>query len=179
MRATPTTLEGVFVLEPEVYSDDRGWFYESWSSQDFNQAVGVQADFVQDNHSRSRQGVMRGLHYQNPNPQGKLVRCISGAVFDVAVDLRKSSKTVGGWVGIELSAENRRQMWVPPGFAHGFVSLSDAEVAYKVTGYYSPSDDRTIRWDDAALGIEWPEGEFLVAPKDAAGMSFEEAPLFD
>ncbi|MBN8767670.1 MAG: dTDP-4-dehydrorhamnose 3,5-epimerase [Thiobacillus sp.] len=156
MNLIETPLPGVLILEPRVLGDARGFFLESWNKRTFT-ALGLDADFVQDNHSRSTRGVLRGLHYQLNEPQGKLVRVVSGAVFDVAVDLRKSSPHFGQWVGYELSAENRRMMWIPPGFGHGFLVRSDsADSLYKTTAYYAPQWDRGIRWDDPQIGVAWP-----------------------
>ena len=156
MNITKTDLEGVLILEPQVYADDRGFFIESWNKKKYEEA-GLNESFVQDNHSRSNQGVLRGLHYQMEQPQGKLVRVTKGAVFDVAVDIRETSKTYLQWVGIELSEQNHKQLWIPPGFAHGFYVLSDvADFQYKCTDYYVPKYERSIRWDDPALAIEWP-----------------------
>ena len=167
MNIIETTLPGVLVLEPKVFGDARGFFLESWNRQTFA-ALGLDLDFVQDNHSRSAKGVLRGLHYQLNEPQGKLVRVASGAVFDVAVDVRKSSLHFGQWVGYELSAENQRMMWIPPGFAHGFLVLSDsADFLYKTTAYYAPQSDRGIRWDDPQIGVQWPlEGAPVLSAKD-------------
>lgn len=157
MKITPTALPEILVMEPQVFGDDRGFFFESFNRRNFKASTGVDAEFVQDNHSRSVQGVLRGLHYQVRQPQGKLVRVIHGAIFDVAVDIRRSSPNFKRWVGLELSAQNRRHLWVPPGFAHGFVVLSEtAEVLYKATDYYAPEHERGIRWDDPELAIEWP-----------------------
>ncbi|MBA2338740.1 MAG: dTDP-4-dehydrorhamnose 3,5-epimerase [Acidimicrobiia bacterium] len=157
MKVTETGLPGVLVLEPTVHGDDRGFFYESWNAQAFAEATGIETDFVQDNHSRSAPGVLRGLHYQlPPHAQGKLLRVVVGAVYDVAVDIRRSSPTFGRWAGVELSAHNRLQLWVPPGFAHGFVALTDAELLYKTTAFYHASSDRSIRWDDVDIAIVWP-----------------------
>lgn len=159
MNLIETPLPGVLILEPRVLGDARGFFLESWNKRTFT-ALGLDADFVQDNHSRSARGVLRGLHYQLNEPQGKLVRVVSGAVFDVAVDLRKSSPHFGQWVGYELSAENRRMMWIPPGFGHGFLVRSDsADSLYKTTAYYAPRWDRGIRWDDPQIGVAWPLGD--------------------
>jgi dTDP-4-dehydrorhamnose 3,5-epimerase len=171
VRIAREALGGVLVLEPKVFGDARGFFFESWNQRDFNALVGREVPFVQDNHSASGRGVLRGLHYQLPKPQGKLVRVISGEVFDVAVDLRRSSPTFGQWTGERLSAENRLMMWIPEGFAHGFVVLSDSsEFLYKATDFYAPENERTLLWNDPALGIEWPcEGAPLLKPKDAAG----------
>ena len=169
---TPTAIPDVLVLEPKVFGDARGFFFESFNARDFAQATGSNAEFVQDNHSKSSQGVLRGLHYQIQHPQGKLVRVVQGEVFDVAVDLRKSSPTFGKWVGLNLSAENHRQLWVPPGFAHGFVVLSEsAEFLYKTTDYWYPEHERSLLWNDPAIGIDWPlSGQPLLATKDAAGL---------
>jgi dTDP-4-dehydrorhamnose 3,5-epimerase len=178
---TPTAIPDVLLLEPKVYSDDRGYFFESYKASDFQAATGLQADFVQDNHSLSTKGVLRGLHYQIRHPQGKLLRVVHGSVFDVAVDLRKSSPSFGRWVGAMLSAENRRQLWIPPGFAHGFLALSDnAEVVYKITDTWYPEHERTLLWNDPALAIAWPlDGEPRLAPKDVDGKPFNQADLFD
>ena len=157
MKVVATPLEGLLVIEPRVFGDERGFFYESYNARQFTEATGVTADFVQDNHSRSRRGVLRGLHYQIQQPQGKLVRVTAGAVFDVAVDIRKASPTFGQWYGVELSAENMRQMWIPAGFAHGFVVTSDnAEFLYKTSDYWAPEHERAILWNDPAIGIVWP-----------------------
>ncbi|MFZ4478912.1 MAG: dTDP-4-dehydrorhamnose 3,5-epimerase [Rhodoferax sp.] len=182
MKVTTTALEGVLIIEPKVFGDARGFFFESFNQKTFQQATSVDADFVQDNHSRSAKGVLRGLHYQIEQPQGKLVRVIRGSVFDVAVDLRKSSGTFGKWVGAELTEENKRQMWVPPGFAHGFLTLSEsADFLYKTTDYYAPQFERCIAWDDPALSIEWPlaDGRPQISAKDQAGLSFAQAPVFE
>jgi len=167
MNIIETTLPGVLLLEPKVFGDARGFFLESWNRETFA-ALGLDLDFVQDNHSRSAKGVLRGLHYQLNDPQGKLVRVVSGAVFDVAVDLHKSSPHFGQWVGYELSADNHRMMWIPPGFGHGFLVLSDtAEFLYKTTAYYAPQWDRGIRWDDPQIGVQWPlEGAPTLSAKD-------------
>lgn len=159
MKATPLAIPEVILFEPKVFGDERGFFFESFSQKHFDAAVGQHYDFVQDNHSRSSKGVLRGLHYQlPPHAQGKLVRVVEGAVFDVAVDIRKSSPTFGQWVGAHLSAENHHQLWVPPGFAHGFVVTSNtAQFLYKTTAYYAPEFERSIRWDDPDLAIAWPE----------------------
>lgn len=180
MIATPTTIPEVLILEPQVFGDDRGFFFESFNARAFEQATGLKREFVQDNHSRSAKNVLRGLHYQIQNPQGKLVRVVRGEVFDVAVDLRKSSKSFGQWVGVHLSAENRKQLWVPERFAHGFVVLSEtAEFLYKTTDYYAPEFERSLLWNDAALGIDWPlEGEPRLAAKDAAAKRLSEAEVF-
>ncbi len=173
MKATPLAIPDVILLEPRVFGDDRGFFFESYNRQAFREATGVDPDFVQDNHSRSVKGVLRGLHYQlPPKAQGKLVRATVGEVFDVAVDIRPGSATFGKWVGEVLSAENKRQMWVPPGFAHGFLTLSEtAEFLYKTTDYYSPEHERCIRWDDPTLRIQWPlSGLPSLSSKDANGI---------
>ena len=157
MKVTPTAIADVLIIEPKVFGDARGFFYESFNQQAFDKATGAHHQFVQDNHSRSAKGVLRGLHYQIEQPQGKLVRVARGAVFDVAVDIRKSSPTFGKWVGVELSEENHRQLWVPPGLAHGFVVLSvTADFLYKTTDYYAPAHERCIAWNDPAIGIQWP-----------------------
>jgi len=173
---------GVLLIEPSVHGDDRGFFMETWSSHRFR-AIGVDAEFVQDNFSRSQRGVLRGLHYQIDHPQGKLVRCTRGSVYDVAVDIRRSSETFGRWVGRILSEENRHSMWIPPGFAHGFLTLSDvADFQYKCSDVYHPPGERTIRWDDPTIGIDWPiiEGRGIVlSDKDANhAVSFSEAEIF-
>ena len=180
MRALPTALEGLLVIEPRVFGDERGLFYESWNRRDFNALAGRDVDFVQDNYSRSVRGVLRGLHYQVKQPQGKLVRVISGEVFDVAVDLRRSSRTFGQWAGEKLTGENRRMLWIPEGFAHGFVVLSDAaEFLYKATDYYAPEHERTLLWNDPALDIAWPlEGAPILKAKDAAGVRLAAAETF-
>lgn len=171
MKVTLTAIPEVLILEPRVFGDERGFFFESFNQQAFRAATGLDVDFVQDNHSKSARYVLRGLHYQlPPKAQGKLVRVVEGEVFDVAVDLRKGSKTYGKWVGETLSAENKKQMWIPPGFAHGFLTLSDtAEFLYKTTDYYAPEHERCIRWDDPAIGIAWPlDGVPSLSAKDAA-----------
>jgi len=181
MEITQTSLPDVYVIEPKLYEDDRGFFMETYRADLFEQA-GIPTSFVQDNHSGSKQGVLRGLHYQIQRPQGKLVRVATGEVFDVAVDLRKSSETFGYWMGHNLSAENRHQLWIPPGFAHGFYVLSEwADLLYKVTETYVPELDRTLRWDDTDVGIEWPliNGESpRLSEKDAAGEFLQDADLF-
>lgn len=182
MKFTPTQIGDVVIVEPAVFTDQRGYFFESWHAEKFAQA-GFRAHFVQDNHSLSEMGTLRGLHYQlPPKAQGKLVRVVRGTVFDVAVDLRRSSKTFGKWVGLPLSAESRRSVWIPPGFAHGFyVTTPQAEVIYKCTEVYSPAEERVLRWDDPEVGIEWPllEGrEPLLSEKDGAGSSLSEADCF-
>jgi dTDP-4-dehydrorhamnose 3,5-epimerase len=182
MKATPTAIPEVMVIEPKVFGDARGFFFESFNQKAFDDAIGKHVDFVQDNHSRSVKGVLRGLHYQVQQPQGKLVRCVRGAVFDVAVDIRKSSPTFGQWVGVELSEENHKQFWVPAGFAHGFLVLSEtAEFLYKTTDYYAPAYERCIKWDDPDLAIVWPllDGAPSLSSKDQAGMSFAVAEKFE
>ena len=157
MKITPTAIPEVLLIEPKVFGDARGFFFESFNQKAFNEATGLDVSFVQDNHSRSAKGVLRGLHYQVQQPQGKLVRVVRGAVFDVAVDIRKNSPTFGQWVGIELSEDNHKQLWVPPGFAHGFVVLSDSvDFLYKTSNYYAPEHERCIRWNDPDLAIDWP-----------------------
>ena len=180
MNVITTPLDGLLVLEPRVFGDDRGFFYESFNARRFAEATGVTAAFVQDNHSRSAKGVLRGLHYQIQQAQGKLVRVTAGAVFDVAVDLRKSSSTFGQWYGVELSADNKRQLWIPPGFAHGFLVTSEhAEFLYKTTDYWAPEYERSILWNDAALGVAWPlDGAPLLSAKDQAGVPLAVAELF-
>ncbi|ALT76179.1 dTDP-4-dehydrorhamnose 3,5-epimerase [Paucibacter sp. KCTC 42545] len=183
MNVTPTALPEVLIIEPRVFGDARGFFTESWNEQTFNKAVGHEVRFVQDNHSRSARGVLRGLHFQlPPHTQGKLVRVVSGAVFDVAVDMRRSSANFGRWVGVELSSDNHRQLWVPPGFAHGFLVLSEtADFLYKTTDFYAPQAEACVRWDDPAIGIEWPSTGVpaLLAIKDAEAPSLDTAQVFD
>jgi dTDP-4-dehydrorhamnose 3,5-epimerase len=180
MKATPLAIPDVILIEPKVFGDERGFFFESFNQTQFEQAIGKSVQFVQDNHSRSARNVLRGLHYQIQQPQGKLVRVVQGEVFDVAVDLRRSSKTFGQWVGEILSAENKRQLWIPEGFAHGFVVLSDtAEFLYKTTDYYAPAHERCILWSDATLAIQWPVGiQPFLSAKDAQGKPFDEAEMF-
>jgi dTDP-4-dehydrorhamnose 3,5-epimerase len=183
LTITPTSLPEVLIVEPKVFGDARGFFTESWNESRFNAAVGYEVKFVQDNHSRSARGVLRGLHFQlPPHTQGKLVRCVAGAVFDVAVDMRVSSPNFGRWAGVELSAENQRQLWVPPGFAHGFVVLTDtADFLYKTTDYYAPQAEGCVRWDDPAIGIVWPDAGVapLLADKDANAPLLAQARRFD
>jgi dTDP-4-dehydrorhamnose 3,5-epimerase len=178
MKVSATALSEVKLIEPKVFGDARGFFYESWNAREFAEA-GIDAGFVQDNHSRSGKGVLRGLHYQLNRPQGKLVRVIEGSVFDVAVDIRRGSSNFGKWTGIELSAENRRMLWVPPGFAHGFIVLSEScEFLYKATDYYAPQFERAILWNDPALAIAWPlEGAPLLSAKDASAPCLTDAEL--
>jgi dTDP-4-dehydrorhamnose 3,5-epimerase len=175
-----TAISDVLIIEPKVFGDDRGFFFESFNSRQFAELIGRNVDFVQDNHSRSAQNVLRGLHYQIQQPQGKLVRVVQGVVFDVAVDIRRSSPTFGQHIGVELSAENKRMFWVPEGFAHGFVVLSDtAEFLYKTTHYWAPEYERSIAWNDPALGIQWPiQGEPTLSAKDQQALSLEKAELF-
>jgi len=180
MNIIPTKISDVLIIEPRVFEDQRGFFYESYNEKAFREKTGVDAQFVQDNHSRSAQNVLRGLHYQVQQPQGKLVRVVAGAIFDVVVDLRKSSPTYGQWVGTLISAENKRQLWVPVGFAHGFCVVSEfAEVLYKTTDYYAPGHERCVIWNDPDLAIAWPlEAAPTVSAKDQAGKSFKEAEVF-
>lgn len=180
MNVTATAIPGVLIIEPKVFGDDRGFLMETWNAAGFA-AAGLDLAFVQDNHSRSQKGVLRGLHFQNPGPQGKLVRVANGAVFDVAVDLRRSSPTFGQWVGVELSAANKRMFWVPEGLAHGFLTLEpDTDFLYKCTAPYAPQSEHTLAWDDPAVGIEWPlDGtEPVLSAKDAAGVSLADLPAF-
>ncbi|MGB9090510.1 MAG: dTDP-4-dehydrorhamnose 3,5-epimerase [Pseudomonas farsensis] len=180
MKATPLAIAEVVLLEPAIFEDERGAFFESYNHRLFEAAVDQRVAFVQDNHSRSHKGVLRGLHYQLDNPQGKLVRVVAGEVFDVAVDLRQRSPTFGQWVGAHLSAANRRQLWVPEGFAHGFYVLSDtAEFLYKTTRYYSPADERCLMWNDPQVAVGWPlQGAPLVSGKDAMGRALAEADIY-
>ena len=179
---TPTAIPEVLVLEPKVFGDARGFFFESFNARDFAQATGLNVEFVQDNHSKSARGVLRGLHYQIQHAQGKLVRVVQGEVFDVAVDLRRASPSFGRWVGVHLSADNKKQLWVPPGFAHGFVVLSEsAEFLYKTTDYWYPEHERSLLWSDPAIGIEWPlnGAQPLLAAKDAAAFKLNDAEVFE
>ena len=180
MKMTPTNIPDVLIIEPKVFGDARGFFYESFNQKAFNEVTGQNATFVQDNHSRSIKGVLRGLHYQVQHPQGKLVRVTQGEVFDVAVDLRRSSPSFGKWVGMVLSADNKRQLWIPPGFAHGFVVTSEsAEFLYKTTDYWYPEHERSLLWDDPAIGVAWPiSGAPQLAAKDVAGKRLGEAEVF-
>jgi dTDP-4-dehydrorhamnose 3,5-epimerase len=181
LQVTPTAIPDMLVIEPKVFGDDRGFFFESFNARAFAEATGIQCDFVQDNHSKSSRNVLRGLHYQIQQTQGKLVRVTQGEVWDVGVDLRKSSPTFGQWVGLILSAENKKQAWIPEGFAHGFLVLSEtAEFLYKTTDYYAPQHERTLLWNDPTLGIDWPlQGEPRLAAKDAAGAIWAETTFFD
>lgn len=182
MNVVKTSIPDVLIIEPKVFGDARGFFYESFNGKAFDEAVGRHVEFVQDNHSRSTRGVLRGLHYQIQQPQGKLVRVARGAVFDVAVDIRKPSATFGKWVGVELSEDNHRQLWVPPGFAHGFLVLSDsADFLYKTTDYYAPAHERAIRWDDTRLAIDWPDCgvQPQLSAKDALAAYLDSAEVFD
>lgn len=180
MKATPLAIPEVLLLEPNVFTDERGFFFESFNLIAFERAVGRPVNFVQDNHSSSRQHVLRGLHYQVHQPQGKLVRVVVGEVFDVAVDLRRSSRTFGRWVGAHLSANNKHQLWVPEGFAHGFVVLSDhAEFLYKTTAYYAPQFERCLAWNDPAVGIQWPIEQPFLSGKDQLGKTLQELECFD
>lgn len=180
MKFTHSSIPEIVLITPQVFKDERGFFFESWQKKEFS-AAGIDLDFVQDNHSRSVKNVLRGLHYQIRQPQGKLIRAIVGEVFDVAVDIRKSSPTYGKWVGARLSAENFNILWIPPGFAHGFLVLSDsAEFVYKATDFYAPQYERSIRWDDPEIGIDWPlDGETpILSAKDAKGLSLHDAEVF-
>jgi dTDP-4-dehydrorhamnose 3,5-epimerase len=180
MKAIPTAIPEVLILEPKIFGDSRGFFMESFNQKIFSTLTGTEETFVQDNHSRSTKHVLRGIHYQIQQPQGKLVRVVQGRVFDVAVDLRRSSGTFGQWVGVELSEDNYRQLWVPAGFGHAFVVLSDkAEFLYKTTSYYAPEHERCIRWDDPDIGIKWPEIEMpLLSEKDKVGQAFKGAEVY-
>lgn len=181
MKATPLAIPDVLLIEPKVFGDARGFFFESFNQQSFDEAVGAPVAFVQDNHSKSARGVLRGLHYQIQRPQGKLVRVVAGEVFDVAVDTRRNSPTFGRWVGALLSAENKHQLWVPAGFAHGFVTLSEtAEFLYKTTDYWFPEHERCIAWNDPDIGIEWPGTDApTLSAKDARGQALAQAEVYD
>ena len=184
MNITATRFPELLIIEPKVFGDDRGFFMEVWNQKAFDQALGTEVRFVQDNHSRSARGVLRGLHYQLTRPQGKLVRVTAGRVFDVAVDLRRTSPRLGQWLGVELSAENRRQLWIPPGFAHGFLVLSEyADFLYKTTDFYVPTDEKALAWNDADVGIQWPLAEIGGAPtlsaKDQTASGRVVAALYD
>jgi dTDP-4-dehydrorhamnose 3,5-epimerase len=180
MKVTPTSIPEVLLLDPQMFGDERGFFFESFNARRFEQHTGLAVNFVQENHSRSARNVLRGLHYQIRQPQGKLVRVVAGAIFDVVVDLRRSSPFFGRWIGVELSAENRRQLWIPPGFAHGFIVTSDsAECLYNTTDYWAPEHERVIRWDDPELAIEWPlRGPPMLSSKDSQGGLLCEAETF-
>jgi dTDP-4-dehydrorhamnose 3,5-epimerase len=180
MQIHPTAIPDVLIIEPKVFGDDRGFFYESFNARSFQQLTGVTASFVQDNHSKSAKNVLRGLHYQTRQPQGKLVRVVAGEVFDVAVDIRKSSPSFGQWVGVTLSADNKRQLWIPEGFAHGFVVISEsAEFLYKTTNYWAPEFERSILWNDPTIGIAWPlNGAPLLSAKDQIGKLLADAEVF-
>lgn len=181
MNVINTAIPEVFIFEPRVFGDARGFFFESFNQKTFHEVVGRKIEFVQDNHSQSQKGVLRGLHYQlDPHAQGKLVRCVEGEVFDVAVDIRKSSATFGKWVGVVLSAENKRQLWIPEGFAHGFLTLSDtAQFLYKATNFYAPQSERSILWNDVNIAIKWPEVESIVlSAKDEQGLPLTKAELY-
>ncbi len=182
LKVIPTAISDVLIIESKVFGDNRGWFTESFNANDFANTTGLKVQFVQDNHSFSRQWTLRGMHYQLQHTQGKLVRVSSGRVFDVAVDLRKNSSTFGQWVGVELSAENHKQLWVPPGFAHGFLVLSEtAEFFYKTTDYFDPSNEACLLWRDETVGIQWPipQGQHaLLNAKDTAGLTWDAAPKF-
>tara|TARA_R110002096_G_scaffold416576_2_gene619434 strand:- start:275508 stop:276044 length:537 start_codon:yes stop_codon:yes gene_type:complete len=175
MKVIKTDIEDVLIIEPKLFGDKRGFFMETFSAERYRKMAGIDTDFVQDNHSRSQRGVLRGLHFQKSNPQGKLVRVVGGEVFDVAVDIRKNSKSYGNWIGVILSAENKRQLWVPPGFAHGFVTLSEtADFEYKCTEYYNPEDEGCLAWNDDTVGIDWPIKNPTLSEKDALGISLKE-----
>lgn len=181
MLIQDTAIPDVKIIEPEYFGDARGFFFESFNARRYAEQAGIHASFVQDNHSRSQAGILRGLHYQLKRPQGKLVRVVAGSVFDVAVDLRRQSPTFGRWVGVELSAENRRQLWVPPGFAHGFFVLSDsADFLYKTTDYYAPEDEYCLAWNDPELAIAWPLGDVkpTVSARDECGLPLSASPLY-
>ena len=181
MKVIESVLNGVFLMEPRVFGDARGFFLESFNAKVFKELTGVTAEFVQDNHSRSMRGVLRGLHYQIKQPQGKLVRVVVGSVYDVAVDLRRSSPTFGQWLGAELSADNKRVMWIPPGFAHGFMVTSEAaEFLYKTTDYWAPEHERSLMWNDPALGVAWPlQGEPMLSDKDRKGKPLSECEVYE
>lgn len=183
MKITTTSIPGVLIIEPRVFGDSRGFFFESFNQKDFSHATGLDVNFVQDNHSRSAKGVLRGLHYQIRQPQGKLVRVVRGAVFDVSVDIRKSSPTFGRWVGMELTDDNYRQLWIPPGFAHGFYVLSDsADFLYKTTEYYVPDLDRSLLWSDSEINISWPinaDTQPFISAKDTNAARLADAELFE
>lgn len=180
MKIVETDIQGLLIIEPRVFGDQRGFFMETWNESAFREA-GLDLAFVQDNHSHSQKGVLRGLHFQNPGPQGKLVRVTRGAVFDVAVDLREGSDTFGQWVGVELSAQNKRMLWVPEGFAHGFLTLTDeTDFLYKCTAPYAPQSEHTLAWNDPAVGVDWPLADIepIVSTKDAKGLALADVPAF-
>ena len=180
MNVIKTALDEVLILEPTIFGDKRGFFQESYNKKVFDEVIGINISFVQDNHSRSKKNILRGLHYQIQQPQGKLVRVVQGRVFDVAVDLRKSSANFGQWVGVELSEDNHRQMWIPPGFAHGFLVLSEqADFLYKTTDYYAPEYECSICWNDPTIGINWPECTPILSSKDEQAVSFANAKVFE
>jgi dTDP-4-dehydrorhamnose 3,5-epimerase len=180
VNVTRTSIPEVLLIEPQVFRDERGFFVETWNAREFTAKIDGRVQFVQDNHSRSRRGVLRGLHYQLPCAQGKLIRVLCGRIFDVAVDVRKSSPTFGRWVGTELDGHDHRQLWVPAGFAHGYLVLSEsADVLYKTTDYYAPEHEICVSWNDPAIGIDWPlDGEPMLSPKDRDGLLLRDAPLF-
>lgn len=181
MKVTPTAIPDVLIIEPKVFGDERGFFFESFNQRTFQEATDLDLHFVQDNRSRSQRSVLRGLHYQLGRPQGKLVQVLSGSIFDVVVDLRQTSRTFGQWLGVALDSDSHCQLWVPPGFAHGFLATSEeADVFYKTTDYYSPADERCIVWNDSRLNIEWPlNGAPILSAKDVRGSAFHNAELFD
>ena len=180
MNVVKTSLDEVVILEPTIFGDERGFFQESYNKKAFDKVIGLNTSFVQDNHSRSKKNILRGLHYQIKQPQGKLVRVVQGSVFDVAVDLRKSSATFAQWVGVELSSENHRQLWVPPGFAHGFLVLSEqADFVYKTTDYYAPEYECSICWNDPTIGINWPECTPILSSKDEQALTLSNAKVFE
>lgn len=177
MKKIKTEIEDVLIIEPKVFGDDRGFFMESFNKERYRDMVGIEHEFVQDNHSRSSKGVLRGLHFQKSNPQGKLVRVVDGEVFDVVVDIRRQSKDYGKWVGVHLSGTNKRQLWVPPGFAHGFLTLSEtADFEYKCTTYYDPADECCLIWNDDTIGVKWPIEQPILSEKDKLGFKLEELP---
>lgn len=181
LKITPSHIPDILIIEPKVFSDDRGYFFESFNEREFCESAGIQTRFVQDNHSMSAKGVLRGLHYQLEQTQGKLVRVIAGSVFDVAVDLRQSSRTFGQWVGVELSSANKKQLWIPPGFAHGFFALENStEFLYKTTDYWHASSEQCLLWNDPTLNIQWPDigSASVLNSKDQAGLSWEQCPKF-
>lgn len=180
MKVEPTSIPDVLIIEPQVFGDERGFFMETWNAESFR-GLGLDVEFVQDNHSRSNRGTLRGIHYQLPRPQGKLVRVTAGSVFDVALDMRRSSATFGQWAGVELSAENKRMLWIPAGFGHGFLALEDGtDFVYKCTDYYSPQDECCLRWNDPEIGIDWPLNGItpVLSAKDSAGVCFTSADTY-